>query len=602
MRTGERWADRWELLEALPTRDGMERWRAVAVDTGEPVEILRPTPSVDAASRASFVDLHHTLSRVSDPALARTYDVRSLEGRPYAVRAALEVPTLADLRLPLDSATVAWVGATLAPAVLAAGPATRGALRAVDVGIDAGGRPVLAPRIDPLTRVALGSTRCVAPESFAGSAADGAAGLYGLGVVLYELVTGREPTLAGAPGRRAPPPPPSSLRHGIPPALDLAIARLMSDDPGQRIGAVPVLQQLAGPPVDLRPTVRAPVVGPPRATQPNPSRAAREDSDPGGIVVLPPAALREMSPSERSVVAGHARVPLSVLEQLQRRGLPVVIETTAGASAARSRAKAIRSATGLPVVATAPGGVAAGLWLAVGLMASAVPAVVGLVLLLFGLLPYAALSFALTVALWVAGWLGGRSGAAGWYRPGLAALAVAREVTAEGAAEGPLAPAWARLGALRLEVAGADLPPAVSTDVRDALKEVEDELEALAQVAGAAARTLRQVDLPALRTRLASLSARASSDRSALEERDRVARTVADLEAIDAQARSVGIENGRILDRLGEISAALAVVGPDPSDEGLRRLGDTARRARDASIEGELRHRSAARGRGLEIG
>ena len=67
MEVGDTVLDRWSLVAPLASRDGVERWRAVATDTGEPGEVLLG-PRFDARARAEFTDLHGALARVRDPA------------------------------------------------------------------------------------------------------------------------------------------------------------------------------------------------------------------------------------------------------------------------------------------------------------------------------------------------------------------------------------------------------------------------------------------------------------------------------------------------------------------------------------------------------
>ena len=85
-----------------------------------------------------------------------------------------------------------------------------------------------------------GTVFYLAPELALGQAYDGRADLYALGVMLYELTTGRLPFLADDPlavisqHLHAPVVPPRARDEGIPPALDALILRLLSKDPQDR--------------------------------------------------------------------------------------------------------------------------------------------------------------------------------------------------------------------------------------------------------------------------------------------------------------------------------------------------------------------------------
>jgi serine/threonine protein kinase len=85
-----------------------------------------------------------------------------------------------------------------------------------------------------------GTVFYLAPELALGQPYDGRADLYALGVLLYELTTGRLPFVADDPlavisqHLHAPPVPPRARDAGIPPALDALILRLLSKDPQDR--------------------------------------------------------------------------------------------------------------------------------------------------------------------------------------------------------------------------------------------------------------------------------------------------------------------------------------------------------------------------------
>jgi serine/threonine protein kinase len=82
----------------------------------------------------------------------------------------------------------------------------------------------------------LGTAGYVAPEQLAGEPVTAATDVYGLGAVLYELLTGRPPRSARTIADLAVEPirPPSMLVPGIPPALETVVLRCLADDPAER--------------------------------------------------------------------------------------------------------------------------------------------------------------------------------------------------------------------------------------------------------------------------------------------------------------------------------------------------------------------------------
>ena len=86
----------------------------------------------------------------------------------------------------------------------------------------------------------VGTAAYMAPEQALGKTVDGRADLYALGVVLYELTTGRVPFLGDDPlatisqHLHAPVVPPRVLRPDLPRAIETVILRLLAKDPAQR--------------------------------------------------------------------------------------------------------------------------------------------------------------------------------------------------------------------------------------------------------------------------------------------------------------------------------------------------------------------------------
>jgi tetratricopeptide (TPR) repeat protein/predicted Ser/Thr protein kinase len=104
----------------------------------------------------------------------------------------------------------------------------------------------------------VGTPPCIAPEALQGQPLDGRTDLYSLGAVAYYVLTGRH----AYPARRLADlssmweqdvPEPSTLRPGIPPALDALVMSMLQEDPLRRpSGAAEVIDRL-GAIADLEP-------------------------------------------------------------------------------------------------------------------------------------------------------------------------------------------------------------------------------------------------------------------------------------------------------------------------------------------------------------
>jgi serine/threonine protein kinase len=136
------------------------------------------------------------------------------------------------------------------------GPGERLSVRLLDFGSGA----LLEPEDAGMTRANDNpAVDYLAPEQLQGEPERAATDLYALGVILYELVTGRRPFEGRLPDivrqhLRTPPPAPRSLVPGLPVEADALILALLEKSPHQRPTMAELRRQLA-PPVRTSPVL-----------------------------------------------------------------------------------------------------------------------------------------------------------------------------------------------------------------------------------------------------------------------------------------------------------------------------------------------------------
>jgi eukaryotic-like serine/threonine-protein kinase len=103
----------------------------------------------------------------------------------------------------------------------------------------------------PQTRVSMivGTPEYMAPEQACGQPVSPRTDLYAVGIIMFEMLTGRLPFRGDSPMHvaiqqvQAPPPAPSSVVSGLPPQLDALILRLLAKEPEQRPASAEVVER-----------------------------------------------------------------------------------------------------------------------------------------------------------------------------------------------------------------------------------------------------------------------------------------------------------------------------------------------------------------------
>jgi hypothetical protein len=247
-------ADRYRII-GLIGRGGMgEVYRADDLKLGQPVALkfLPKTLAADPVRRERFFAEVRIARQVSHPNICRVYDISELEGRHFLTMEYIDGEDLASLLKRIGSlhGTKAIDIAKQLCAGLAAAhdkgvlhrdlkPANvmidgRGRVRITDFGL-----AVAAGEEAPESDVS-GTPPYMAPEQFAGKGASVRSDIYALGLVFYEIFTGKRAfeakTLAELRAKKetSTPTAPSEIARDIDPIVERVILRCIEKDPRQR--------------------------------------------------------------------------------------------------------------------------------------------------------------------------------------------------------------------------------------------------------------------------------------------------------------------------------------------------------------------------------
>jgi len=243
-------------------------------------KILMPRLAEDREARAALRREGRILRRLNHPNIVRGFRDGEHEGQPFLVIEYLEGPSIFDVlesqperQLPVVDAlrTAVHIGAGLFHLHqsgflhLDLKPANLLLRSSVPVLVDFDAARRIAP--DRRMSKAAGTDPYMSPEQIRREPPSTASDVYGLGAVLYELLTGRWPfeaVYAGDEPREReeeqrypqlgadPPPPPSDFNRELSPEMDDVVMRCLEAEPARRIPTIHALlleltAQLEGP-------------------------------------------------------------------------------------------------------------------------------------------------------------------------------------------------------------------------------------------------------------------------------------------------------------------------------------------------------------------
>ena len=215
------------------------------------IKILDPDASRDSELRRRFVKEARALAQLAHPNIVAVYDVGEVDGLPFIVMERLEASLKEAIERngALEPAEAVRIANEVAAGLAAAH--ARGIVHAdlkpSNILFDPQGRAKIAdfgiartPQDSAETPQIFATALYVAPERVEGRPATTATDIYGLGLILYEMLVGKPPFVSANAAVLLrdhvvrPPIPPSHLRQALPPELDPIVLKALAKDPALR--------------------------------------------------------------------------------------------------------------------------------------------------------------------------------------------------------------------------------------------------------------------------------------------------------------------------------------------------------------------------------
>ncbi len=259
---------RYRLIELLGEGGMATIYRAHdnQLDRDVAVKLLRPQYGRDAGFIARFRQEAQSAASLNHPNVVNVYDYGTDEAGPFIVMELVAGENLAEILHdrgflpPLAAAGIAEQVAEGLSVAHARGIVHRdikpsnilltgdGRAKVVDFGI---ARALVEAQLT-LPGTTLGSVHYFSPEQARGEPVTSGSDVYSLGLVLFEMLTGRRAWTGDTAGAVAlarlgnPPPHPSTFRADVPPALDAIVGRALALDPQDRFASAATMSAALG--------------------------------------------------------------------------------------------------------------------------------------------------------------------------------------------------------------------------------------------------------------------------------------------------------------------------------------------------------------------